>query len=267
LEASQLRFCQRTNLRYCPIFDAVGKGTAFLVENDRQIFSVLHNFNDFFGVQIQKQDLIDRNEIRKVIRNIPIPMLMTRNDESLAFTSKDNTALMDLFNPDTRLFDVKFGNNAFMFKLSDLVSLNVASAMPDRPLKIATRLPEVGDVVYGLGYPRKTKDRHSTFGTEDSDGKQIWVSKGHVISTAEWARRIDPDMPPLVKLAYDAYMIMTDFDVEHGDSGGPILNEQGEVVGVIQAMYPDLTTPHQILSGGLKIFSEPKLNKLWDMFQ
>lgn len=266
-EQSQLEFCKNNQVRFCPVFPKMSNGSGFLAQDDHTVYSVLHNFNDFLAVQVQKQSLFTSQEIRTGLKSQALPLVMVSANQDIVFASKTNVATMAHFNANFDLFNLDLGNNTFSFRLSDRVRLKVATPLRAQPLKIASQLPKPGDRVYGVGFPAQTTNRKLKFGAKDSDGENLWISKGHVISTEEWMKRNDVDLPDAVKKAYDDYMVLVDFDVEHGDSGGPILNEKGEVVGVIETIDDDITTtPNGKMSGGLKIFDEAKLQKLWDLF-
>lgn len=266
-QQAQFEFCERTALRYCAIFLDVGNGSAFLAEDHQSIFSALHNVSDLLAVQVEKQKLFSHDEIRSRLLNVALPLVMQDHANELVFSSKANMAVPRFLSANRDIYNLKMGDSTFKFRLSDLIRMSVASPIGKNPLQISARPPKVGDRVYGIGYPAATFNRKADFHAQDSDGVSLWISKGHVISTEEFIRRTGYSFPEVVKTAFDEYMVLVDFDVEHGDSGGPIVNEDGEVIGIMQALFEDSTvTPHAIMSGGLKVFSEERLKKLWDRF-
>jgi serine protease Do len=97
---------------------------------------------------------------------------------------------------------------------TDLALLKVeASGLPMLPLGDSDKL-EVGELVFAIGNP---------FGLEHSVSLGIVSRKGRALGSAG---------------AFDDY-IQTDASVNPGNSGGPLLNMRGEVVGINTAVIPN----------------------------
>lgn len=79
-----------------------------------------------------------------------------------------------------------------------------------RPMRVSEARPRIGDTVFSIGHPW---------------GMEFTVSRGIVQHNF---RRPDPLFP--------RYMIQTDAKIYQGNSGGPLINIKGEVIGVNTAM-------------------------------
>lgn len=97
---------------------------------------------------------------------------------------------------------------------TDLALLKIeASGLPLLPLGDSDKL-EVGELVLAIGNP---------FGLDHSVSLGIVSRKGRALGTSE---------------AFDDY-IQTDASVNPGNSGGPLINMRGEVVGINTAIIPN----------------------------
>lgn len=103
---------------------------------------------------------------------------------------------------------------------------------------------KIGDRVYTIGYPSKTER-----GEKDSDGISQYASFGEIIPYSQkctilknsWEldkmRNIEQpgdvvDFDPFLNPALKTGAIQTTVDVVPGNSGGPLLNEKGEIIAV-----------------------------------
>jgi S1-C subfamily serine protease len=101
-----------------------------------------------------------------------------------------------------------------------LVDIGVSSVARNLPA-VAKQgpAPRPGDPVSAVGYPL---------------GGQLTVSKGTVLRYRD-GRTLDPS------IAFDGQVIEISAKVKHGNSGGPLLDAQGRVVGVIFAGKPGVS--------------------------
>jgi hypothetical protein len=87
------------------------------------------------------------------------------------------------------------------------------------PVPIASKRPQDGDSIWILGFPFRTKRlTASILGYDDANGN-FRVSYGFAVGTDELGTN-----PPYV---------ITNADIVSGDSGGPLINSQGELVGIV----------------------------------
>ena len=93
---------------------------------------------------------------------------------------------------------------------SDLAILALSDATGLPVAEIRTAPVEVGEVVYAVGYP---------------GGGPATVTKGRVVGLVDGTLLGEP-----------ADVIRVDAEIREGNSGGPLLDEQGRVVGVVFAL-------------------------------
>lgn len=263
-ESSQLHFCEQMKIQSCPLFAQMGEGSAFLAGDQNTIYTDLHNFYEVLSAKVKMANASSRSEILKTLNQTPLLMAAGSADQKPDFDPTTNTARLNFFNPDPALFD---GTMSAMLnplgRLSDIVELKAASAINTLPLKTAPQKPKAGEVLYLIGYPAETNDRQPT-GGHDSDGQSILVTVGKVMSTQTWMQKTQNNIDPIVEILFDQYMIFADFDCEHGNSGGPIVNGSGEVVGIMMGMWKDLTNASSTrICGGLNTLNQNELKQLW----
>lgn len=87
------------------------------------------------------------------------------------------------------------------------------------PVAIASKHPEDGDPIWILGFPFRTKRSTARIlGYDDANG-DFRVSYGLAVGAEDLGTN-----PPYV---------LTNADIVSGNSGGPLINSQGEVVGIV----------------------------------
>ena len=103
----------------------------------------------------------------------------------------------------------------------DLCLLQTPKALPGMaPLALADTV-EIGEAVYALGYP----------GGSDVFSSDLALTKDKMALTSGLVSALtDTDL--LGDQSQSVQLIQTNADINHGNSGGPLLNEQGQVIGV-----------------------------------
>lgn len=103
---------------------------------------------------------------------------------------------------------------------NDLAVLKIkgnAASLSFAVLKFSTKVPQVGDRCYASGYPK---------------GIDLIVSDGIVSNSKHTAKEEDG--------SYSQYFTVT-AAVSAGNSGGPLVDERGRVIGIITARYTEAT--------------------------
>ncbi len=97
---------------------------------------------------------------------------------------------------------------------SDLALLELEEEFSEKvnPLKLSEQMPEIGDIVLAIGHPRG----------------YLWSVTTGIVSGI----RMDESL---------RYFIQTDAAINQGNSGGPLLNLEGEVIGIMDLMVTDAT--------------------------
>lgn len=139
-------------------------------------------------------------------------------------------------------------------KKADLAVLQLASLPADaEPIPLAGGSPDPGDTVHSIGSAGKSD---ALFGYVKGAVRQVYKK--------EWKAEIAPR-----KVAtFEAKVVETDSATNPGDSGGPLLNSSGELVGVTQggalnaqlvSTFIDVSEVKQLLAA--KVVKELKADK------
>lgn len=263
-QKTQLDSCTNNRLQVCPIFDQMGDGSAFTLNTPDSMYTNLHNFYEVISANYS----LDKNATSEIIlkRNLHVPLLFAltdQNGKSVVDTSKTTIGTLEFFNSSPHLLGGDISNmNNVLGRASDVVRVHLPNTTA-LPLSISKTSVKQGDTVYLLGYPMATSNR-SSVGAVDSDGNSLRISVGNVISFADWKLRTGNNFGAQEESILQENMIFFDADCEHGNSGGPLVNENGEVVGIFMALYRDTQkgTPYRVC-GALNTLDESKLADLW----
>src|SRR5690606_27617199 len=130
--------------------------------------------------------------------------------------------------------------NTFYAEDSDYVGLALTRPI-GVPLKISDKNPYVGQRIFVLGYPACTACSPEDYQVDDpedfadrspglnSDGKGMKVSTGVLLSPHGLASFFGRQESSMKYWKLDR-MLFSTADSNHGSSGGPLVNERGEVV-------------------------------------
>jgi hypothetical protein len=233
----------------------------------QSVYSVLHNFSDITISQVRAWHLTSHEEIFNRISTLPIPLAMFNQEGEDVYDAHNNRASLELFHSNHRLLGGEMKSNMLLFRFSDLVRLHVEKPLKGKPLWPADKSTQVGDRVYAVGYPAATNDRQKNFAAPDSLGNSLYVTKGRTFNVKEYSRRTGIEFTPDGAVYFDRYFVFADCDGQHGMSGGPILNEKGQVVAIIATIDPDITiTPSPIVCAGLKLLTDVEYLTFWSAF-
>lgn len=264
-QKTQLEFCINNKLDICSIFDQLGDGSAFTINTSNSLYTNLHNFYETISANISLDKTKTTDNILK--RNLHVPLLFALSDQngkSVVNTSKTIIGTLEFFNPSPLLLGTNISiMNSALGRISDVVRIHLIDTSAS-PLRISKVPPKFGDKVYLVGYPSETTDR-SKIGAIDSDGNSMRISTGNIISFADWKQRTGNNFGVEAESLLQKNLIFFDADCEHGNSGGPLLNTDGEVIGIMMALYRDAQkgSPYRIC-GALNTLNETKLMELWN---
>ncbi|HEY8270927.1 MAG TPA: serine protease, partial [Pseudobdellovibrionaceae bacterium] len=201
-------------------------------------------------------------------RNLHAPLLFALSDQngkSVVNTSKTIIGTLEFFNPSPLLLgaDISMMNSA-LGRISDIVRVHLVDTSAS-PLQTSKLPSKVGDTVYLVGYPSETSNR-TKVGAPDSGGNSLRISVGKIISFADWKQRTGNNFGAQTESLLQENLVFFDADCEHGNSGGPLLNANGEVIGIMMALYQDVQkgAPYRVC-GAVNTLDESKLTALWKL--
>lgn len=118
---------------------------------------------------------------------------------------------------------------------NDFAVIQMSSALPVTPLVFAKDTKVNKDSFFVLGYPSATTNRE-----KNSDGKSLYATIGveskiaPPMTDANGAQvSYDPELGKKFIEAHSANALVLDSDLNHGISGGPVLDPDGEVQGIV----------------------------------
>lgn len=93
---------------------------------------------------------------------------------------------------------------------------------------------------YVGGFPRSTSSRQP-LGASDSDGSQFYWTQGGLLSVQDIEQILaseKKDPQSYAMIVRGAYTVILSNDGAEGMSGGPILNKDGEILGIFKGLLP-----------------------------
>lgn len=258
-QKTQLMSCLQAGQSLCHIFSKQGMGTGFVQDQSGNLTTNLHVIVEQVSAKYHENPFLDEQERQNAIQDMPLTLALINRDGIVQTSPVQKTPKLNFFAPLPYLLDGGMDHmNSLMARVSDEVEIKMNEKL-DEPLPKASAAPNVGESVYLVGYPIATQDR-GPLGQMDSDGQHQLVSTGHVISYEDFIARTHAPIPQEFANVFRSQILFTDLDCEHGNSGGPVLNERGEVVGLFMAFHND--APDRVCIA-ITNFDKPSLKNLW----
>lgn len=207
----QIEFCESQELSHqkaCPVFTESAMGSAFVIGDGASMMTAAH-------VVEHVMDIVEQNA------EVPKSLQFVRHQRVLIFVfNRSGQLVVDPFLEPITLekapretYVARMRRN-FYAEDSDYVTLRLSKSL-GKPLHFAAARPVVGQRVFVLG----------------SDGKGLKVSFGRVVPHAGLTNFFGMNAGSLHFWELQS-MVFSSADSQHGQSGGPVLNEAGEVVSV-----------------------------------
>ncbi len=258
----QIGFCKRTNQQECLLFEQIGEGTAFSMGSHFSVYSAMHNFYDEISYKSKKSNARSRLELIQELQREPIVFAMSSYEHQSVINPAKDFGFPQFFNPSKYLLR----SNLISFvstigRVSDIIKIRTEKFL-NNFLTQAKLTPRIGEQVYVMGYPSRTVDRKSV-GAEDSDGESLRVSTGSTVSFEEWERISGTITNSQEKEILVNNFLYTDADCVHGNSGGPALNSEGEVIGIVIGTAKNPNVPTDQVCIILKTLDQIQLGRLW----
>ncbi len=195
-----------------------GAGSGFIVDPDGYIITNGHVLFSFSHVNLQDDPYVRRLLFKKAAEELDIPL------EYILEHGKVDTSIRNIF--------IQFGESVSGFDVSKAVpgrivglpspasEKDIAVIKVDRVNLTSLELGEskrtrAGDKVYVIGYPGVVME-HPYLSEETAlEPTVTWGIIGGKKKTKDGSS-----------------CLQTDADITHGNSGGPVINEKGEVIGI-----------------------------------
>lgn len=224
--------CFQHQQKSCNVLSSFELGTVSLIQRNDLVFGALHVFID-------------------TIQNTPhVPLdivLQNRSGEIVFGDLKDDLASVE------QVYKDAYDLSRPKLTLTDFIGLKLTRKLKSyRPLKVNfSETTKADDVIFHIGFPAPTYDRQTILGKPDSDGTSQYVTYGSIVQSEAYLRRTGKDLSKISKdviQTLNQAHLYTDADSTVGMSGGPTLNKNGEVIGILFAGFPidhsasDITT-------------------------
>ncbi len=133
------------------------------------------------------------------------------------------------------------GYNELSANEKDFAKISLNRALPMRPVSINPSLPSLDDDLFVVGFPALDSIQEATSSTYTQGIMQSRVTMGKSIKASQANEQLVATRSPaqIEKLdkALSEKMLFIDSDGYFGQSGAPIFNDTGEVVGIFTAIF------------------------------
>lgn len=229
----------------CLITFDIRKSTGFLTGEGSTLWTNAHVVDGFMSFVEKFRDVKFRkkskfNKFKKIFSEKQrIAVFIFNKEGELLLNPYLDQATIGMAPPMTYMARVR---NTFFAEDSDYIGLSLSRPI-GKPLKVADKLPLFGQRIFLFGYPACTACNPESFQVEDpndfadrspgpnSDGKGLKVSSGVLLEPKSQASFFEVQESLMDYWQLDR-MFLSTADSNHGNSGGPLLNERGEVVAI-----------------------------------
>lgn len=219
--------CEHNHLRQCPIYLRKEMASAFIGLKPNMIFTVRHIF-DF--------------ELNKLVgtSGAELSFLLLDGNDNVIFDSRlggYKARVKFIGNPARLLVGTEIKGFPLTDLASDFLAIELNKNVGTQALSFAPEKAPLQSSVYALGFATPTFNREN-YGRSDAQGLGLYLAKGKVISPEQsFFRASRLVISNLQARALEQMLVFHDADTVGGQSGGPLLNENGEVIAIISSHY------------------------------
>lgn len=226
----QLKFCMLHHVNACLIFEKSDQGTIFSLFDSKTMLTNLHIFQDYLSTLAKESPSSLRD-----IKNLAIPfVVLSASGEQVYTGMSESFAKIKLIN--TKVLSVDL-DKVLEGEYSDVIEIEFPVGFA-KPLQVAKSYnSDLKTKLCNFGFPSQTQDRKN-WKAQDSDGHGFYKSCGINFGFKEKSKRTEEaaSYPENLIGLLDQIFVFSDADVVRGNSGGPILNEKGEVVAILSSV-------------------------------
>lgn len=153
-------------------------------------------------------------------------------------------------------------------QISDLALMQLGQTDLEFPgVRIARRLPADNERIYIMGFPRRTTNRPA--GLNSAGGGNLYVSVGKKLPVADGLLKLAEFKQISSEQTVDEWsaardnLVVVDADCVPGNSGGPMLNADGEVFAIVTTYAERGSPPYESYCFGVQVTNLSQLRRAW----